>query len=324
MAVWVPEVRLCPPELYEPALNILYQRVPESLRARLVIDVLKEAQCGQVDLSGLWIASKHARRFSRASSQQQIVGALMTQPLAGRAAAVWAPEVQSSIRRHLIAKALVQTALSDLQFRSFQIAQAVLDESASRRGAQDLIHGGMPRVTELLYLERDTRIPLTTTRERAQLEWQSFNLVGESEFRQLLQATYRSSLDMPELEGVRSLEDIIQGHQAAGHFVPDLWQVGRIPGHPEIGAILLLSESAARDTWEIVYLGLTPSARGSGLGRQTLCRALELAQPHALRLELAVDIRNFPATRLYETAGFVVFDRRAVHLVVFPDYRQGS
>jgi hypothetical protein len=28
---------------------------------------------------------------------------------------------------------------------------------------------------------------------------------------------------------------------------------------------------------------------------------------------------NLPATRLYEAAGFVAFDRRAVHLVVFPE-----
>ena len=44
--------------------------------------------------------------------------------------------------------------------QGFRIVQAVLDESASRRGAIDLTRGGMPRVTELLYLERDTDLPL--------------------------------------------------------------------------------------------------------------------------------------------------------------------
>ena len=44
----------------------------------------------------------------------------------------------------------------------------------------------------------------------------------------VLQATYEGSLDMPELEGTRGLEDILAGHQAAGLFVPERWRLGRI------------------------------------------------------------------------------------------------
>jgi ribosomal protein S18 acetylase RimI-like enzyme len=327
MAAWPPDVQPCPPERREAALSVLYQRVPESLRARLVADVLEEARCGAIDLSGLWIAGEPAHRFRRADHPRRILGALLTQPLAGRAAAVWAPEVLPSLRRQATATALVRAALADLQARGFRIAQAVLDESASRRGAQDLTRGGMPRVTELLYLERDTRVPLAPApaglAEPPRLRWQSFDPAREAEFRELLQATYRSSLDMPELEGARTLDDIIEGHRATGRFVPDRWQLGRLPGRPDIGVALLLSETVDPEAWEVVYLGLTPPARGCGLGRQTLGRALELTRPHAPRLELAVDVRNFPATRLYEAAGFIAFDRRAVHLVVFPEKATG-
>jgi ribosomal protein S18 acetylase RimI-like enzyme len=181
----------------------------------------------------------------------------------------------------------------------------------------------MPKVTELLYLDRDTRVPLPLPSAKVSgsphLEWQAFDPVCESEFRSFLQATYLSSMDMPELEGVRSLDDILQGHQATGRFVPERWQLGQLPGEPEVAIVLLLSEVLDRDVWEIVYLGLTPPARGRGLGRQALVHALELARPHVSRLELAVDVRNHPATRLYDTTGFVVFDRRSVHLVVFPE-----
>jgi ribosomal protein S18 acetylase RimI-like enzyme len=135
----------------------------------------------------------------------------------------------------------------------------------------------------------------------------------------LLQATYASSLDMPELEGARSLDDIIEGHRAAGRFMPANWQVGQVAGHPEIAVVLLLSDVPDRDVWEVVYLGLTPAARGRGLGRAAIARALELAGQHVSRLELAVDTRNRPATRLYESTGFTPFDRRSVHLVVFPE-----
>jgi ribosomal protein S18 acetylase RimI-like enzyme len=47
-------------------------------------------------------------------------------------------------------------------------------------------------------------------------------------------------------------------------------------------------------------------------------RALELARGCVPWLELAVDVRNTPAVRLYEAAGFITRGRRAVHLVIFP------
>ena len=48
-----------------------------------------------------------------------------------------------------------------------------------------------------------------------------------------------------------------------------------------------------------------------------LAHALSLAGPKVPRLELAVDLRNEPANRLYRGAGFTSFDRRAVHLALF-------
>jgi ribosomal protein S18 acetylase RimI-like enzyme len=66
----------------------------------------------------------------------------------------------------------------------------------------------------------------------------------------------------------------------------------------------------------VIYLGLTPAARGRGLGRAVLRRALELARANTPRLELAVDLRNTPAVQLYRATGFTVRDRRAVHLAL--------
>ena len=121
---------------------------------------------------------------------------------------------------------------------------------------------------------------------------------------------------MPELEGARGLEDILAGHRAAGLFVPGRWQLGRLAGEPEAAAVLLLTEVPGRDAWEVVYLGITPAARGRGLGRAVIRHALEAARSHAPILELAVDLRNTPAVRLYRSTGFQPRDRRAVHLAV--------
>jgi ribosomal protein S18 acetylase RimI-like enzyme len=301
-----PEILPCPPADRPAALGVLYRRVHASLRPRLIVDAMTEADRGVIDLSGLWIARRGAR----------IIGALLTQPLAGRAAAVWAPEVELTWRRSATAAMLVRTALDDLRARGFRIAQALLDESAPRQAAADLVGGGMLHVTDLIYLERPTAEPLAVRPGTPALSWRPYAPESEAEagFRAVLQATYIGSLDMPELEGVRSLDDIMASHRAGGRFDPSRWTVGTLPGEPEAGAVLLLSAVPDRDVWEVAYLGLTPAARGRGLGRATLAHALDLARPHAARIELAVDRRNEPATRLYRATGFSPFDHRAVHL----------
>jgi ribosomal protein S18 acetylase RimI-like enzyme len=298
----------------------------------LIVDVLGEAERGEIDLSGLWIARERSGR---------IAGALLTQRLAGKAAAVWPPQVKPSWRRAGLAAALVQEALVDLKARGFRLAQAVLDKSASPHAARDLAKGGMPRVTELLYLERDTSMPvrrdhgrivrdLVHTGQRGPtssgsdsvlseclgLEWCSFEEALEPEFRSVLQATYAGSLDMPELEGVRALDDIMAGYHSAGRFVAERWQLGLVTNRPDAKAVLLLADTPGRNVWEVIYLGLTPAARGHGLGRELVRRAVELARDHVAWLEVAVDLRNKPALRLYETTGFVARDRRVVHLAI--------
>jgi ribosomal protein S18 acetylase RimI-like enzyme len=305
MASGTTEIMLCPPNQRGRALEVLYRRVPGGLRPRLIANALGEAERGLIDLSGLWVAQRWGR----------ILGALLTQPLAGRAAAMWAPEVDITWWRSATAVALVRAALADLKSRGYIIAQALLDESAPQHGASDLTQGGMPQITELVYLERGTRVPLHVRPEVPAFAWESFGPTTEADFRAVLQATYCGSLDMPELEGIRSLDDILASHRAGGRFVAGRWQVGHVPSEPGTAAVLLLSEVPDREAWEVAYLGLTPSARGRGLGRVVLAHALEMAAEHVPRLELAVDIRNHPATRLYRIADFVPFDQRAVHLV---------
>jgi mycothiol synthase len=320
MAGFGHQVILCPLHARAAALEVLYRQVPEAVRDHLIVEVLDEADRGQLDLSGLWVARKRTG---------QIVGALLTQGLAGRAAAVWAPEVVPTWCRGKLAASLVATALVDLKARGFQIAQAMLDESAPAHAAHDLRRGGMPYVTDLLYLDRELTgelppvdgVEAQSTRDqlssrRSIFNWRAFEPALEGEFRSVLRATYLGSLDMPELEGTRSLDDIIASHRDAGRFVPDRWRLGRIPDRPNAAAVLLLADAPSRDAWEVVYLGLTPEARGRGLGRVVLEHAIERAQGHTPRLELAVDCRNIPATRLYQSAGFTIRDRREVHLAI--------
>lgn len=307
------------------------------MRPYLIAEVLDEAERGLVDLSSLWIAirgkasakstqvldSTSISSFEEVSGR--IIGAMLTQPLTPRAAAVWAPEVRPSWRRGATAAALVRAALDDVRARGFRLAQAVFDESASVHGSLDLSRGGFPRVTELVYMERPTAAVCPSSSSSARpstrppWNWSPFCDATEADFRAVMQATYRESLDMPELGGSRSLDDIIADHRAGGRYEPARWRLGRIAGDPDAAAVLMLAaiDAPEADAWEVVYLGLTPAARGRGLGRSVIAHALELAGPGAARLELAVDVRNLPALRLYESTGFTVIDRRVVHLAVF-------
>ena len=149
-------VCLCPPEWRREALALLYRRVDRRLRDRAVADALAEAEGGLIDLSGLWVARRRGR----------LVGTLLTQALAGRAAAVWAPEVVEGWGRSATARRLLASALDHLRAEGLRIAQALLDDSAPLRAAADLTRGGLPRITTLDYLERDTSAPIEGRRRR--------------------------------------------------------------------------------------------------------------------------------------------------------------
>ncbi|MFA9478315.1 GNAT family N-acetyltransferase [Phycisphaerales bacterium AB-hyl4] len=115
--------------------------------------------------------------------------------------------------------------------------------------------------------------------------------------------SYEQTLDCPGLRGLRSIDDVIVGHQSAGVFRPDLWHAIYDDQTP-VGA-MLINDLPHMDACELVYLGLAVPYRGQGLGKQLLEHALDLV--HAAgrgSMILAVDERNEPATRLYRGAGF--------------------
>jgi mycothiol synthase len=302
------EVRICPASRHAEALAVLHRHAPEPIRRRRVAEALAEVAAGRLDLAHLFIAQRGAAG--------RIVGALMAQRLAGRAAALWPPEVAAALGRATLAARLVEAAVADFAAGGARLAQALLDPAAPPRAGADLARGGLPRVTELLYLERASAPAVAVPAAAPPLDWRGYAPERDAEFRAVLEDTYIGSLDMPELDGARDLGDVMAGHQAAGRFDPNLWRLGRVPGEPSAAAVVLMAENAERRAVEIAYLGLTPPARRRGLGRAALAHALQWAAPRRGRVELAVDVRNEPALRLYRAAGFLPFHRRVVHLKV--------
>jgi ribosomal protein S18 acetylase RimI-like enzyme len=116
--------------------------------------------------------------------------------------------------------------------------------------------------------------------------------------------SYINTLDCPELCGLRDTSDVLDSHRATGQWHPDLWWVMHLNG--QAAGCLLLSHCPDQSSVELVYLGLAPELRGRGLARRLLSNALpRLTGLGATHIACAVDTRNAPALKLYESFGFV-------------------
>lgn len=79
--------------------------------------------------------------------------------------------------------------------------------------------------------------------------------------------------------------------------------------------MLLLGDHPDQNAVELVYVGVTPEARGAGLGRRLVEEGLRLGRERErVALFLAVDERNSYAVSVYEDLGFVPLARRELFL----------
>lgn len=196
---------------------------------------------------------------------------------------------------------LVDAVCDHYAGRDVQLAQVLLDPAdvASHR----LYEGrGFERVAHLIYLQASPRRKMVHPPLPPGAQWVGYGPETHGFFARTIAATYQGSLDCPRLNGLRDMEDVIAGHKASGEFDPGLWAVLAQGGEP-LG-VLLLSRAAPVDTLELVYLGLTPAARGRGVGGVLMRQALATAAAAgASRLSLAVDEGNAPALKLYYRHG---------------------
>jgi len=179
-----------------------------------------------------------------------------------------------------------------------------------RQRAELLPAAGFRKITRLSYLRRPTIAEPVKKTIEADLNWTSYSPKSHPLFVKALRSSYTQSLDCPELAQLRSIDEVIEGHRAAGEFDAALWQT--IHRAEEPLGIILLSRIPGQPAVEIVYMGVAPGSRGRGVSDALLARAVELASTTACattprtpqELVLAVDERNAPALRLYARWGF--------------------
>ncbi len=144
-----PHVQPCPVGDREAALEVLYRRVPASLRPRLIANALAESARGVIDLSRPLDCL--AARPDRRGDAHAALGRTRGGGLGARG------------RPHLEAAPLTPSPwfvprLEDLRGRGSGSSRRLARSSPAAARAADLA-GGMPHVTDLVYLERAATPP---------------------------------------------------------------------------------------------------------------------------------------------------------------------
>jgi ribosomal protein S18 acetylase RimI-like enzyme len=299
-----PEPRPARVEERAAALRLLFRQHPPSEANRLIANALWLIDKGEVDADGLQV-------FCDPSG---LLASLLCLPLPGASGLVWVPRSAPGKAAPERDDLLLAHGLDWLRGKGVKLAQALLAPEDIGDVAT-LERHGFRHITHLWYLRHEPGASLLTPADPPRLTYEPFDQVDPAIFRQTLLRTYVDTLDCPEVNGARTAEEVLEGHQAQGQFDPERWWLLRDGAEP-IGVLLVIEQTDCPD-WEVSYLGLVPEARRRGFGREAMRRVLALAGDTERRVGLSVDGRNRPAWELYRGLGFEPHERREICLAVW-------
>jgi ribosomal protein S18 acetylase RimI-like enzyme len=293
------------PEDLAAAFRLMFQQTPAvDLDAR-VTNALNLVERGELDPAGVVVARQ----------DNQLVGAMVCLRVPGASGLVWPPQTLSSGVQRAVEDGLVRFASDWLRGHGAKLGQALLTPADVHRGAA-LARNGFIHITSLWYLRHRPDWTADWFSSPEQLKFRSYREIDPAPFHETMLRTYEATRDCPEVNGVRSLNEIVEGHQAQGTFDPDRWWLAWHGGRP-VG-VLLMTDMPEWDSWDVSYVGVVPEARQRGFGRELMRKALLEARTAEVRqLTLSVDARNQPAWNLYHQLGFESFDQREVFLAVW-------
>ncbi len=299
----------------ESALRLILAKSAGSDADDSVLEFLQMAVHRGLDLNAIWVA---------VDSAENVQWAALPMPLAGRAMLLMTPP---RMRPGVGAKhvsALVESILGDAHKAGVQMIQALVD-TEHNAVYRALLEGGFEEIAELIYLTRQIRAPLAGRLVPEKYTLWTYSPATHARFSRCIERSYINSQDCPGLNGKREMEDIIAGHKAAGEFDPDLWTLASDASGEDVG-VMLLNRLQNREGYELVYIGLVPEARGSGLADALLRTAFnQLHGEGGSTIVAACDANNAPARKLYYRHGFgYLYTRHALvkelGLPVQPDH----
>jgi ribosomal protein S18 acetylase RimI-like enzyme len=250
----------------------------------------------------------------------QVAGVLLLVSQSDGTMYVWPAETLGGLHPQddiEIRRALYEVATRVVDAPGIWIGQSLLETDQDEQ-SEELDRHGFPRLTDLVFMNRSVpALPEDAEADARSDEnlWASEPFdepTNGAEFAALVEQTYESTCDCPELNGTRDGWESLESHRQAGTHRPELWRLFRHEGQP--AGLLLLTEHPPESVWEVVYFGIAPRFRGMGFGKRVLEAGIDLARKsEILEIVLAVDVRNSPAMRLYDELNFAQFDRRIVH-----------
>jgi ribosomal protein S18 acetylase RimI-like enzyme len=232
-----------------------------------------------------------------AMTDGSVRGAVYAAKLPGSIGVIWPPQTRggdSALEDALTAAALRRVA-------GMKVVQAFLGPGEMDRAAV-LSRAGFRMVTRVL----EMRFEGAADSDDCPLPFELIPFADSdlTAFRDILARSHNDSLDCPELNGLRTPQEIYQGYCDCA---PDqsLWFLACRNGVP-VGVIIL-----ARGT--LAFVGVAPEYRRKGFGRALVVSACRRMK----ELSLIVDERNTPAIQLYFSLKFKVLGARAVYLLSF-------
>jgi len=241
-----------------------------------------------------------------------MAGAIMAAVVPGGGGVVWPPAVASLASARESAAALIDAAWRWLRGRGAVVVQSLTGPDLGTRCAF-LLENGFRRVTTLVNFVHPLGLTADHLATPDVLELEPYSDARPGEFHDVLLRSYQGSLDCPEVNEARTVEQVIEGHKAQGRFDPADWWLARHRGEA-VGVLLQVDQSSTEER-EIAYVGVVPEARRRGHARELLVRSLLDTRAAGLeRLLISVDERNVPAWRLYERLGFEEAGRQVVFL----------
>jgi mycothiol synthase len=282
------ECRAARPQEVRDGLRLLLATAGRPADDLQIADFLRFTVQRSVDLNDLWVARRDGR----------VAWATLPMRNPGRTMLLLVPDTAPD---PVVAAALVEGVCEHFAARGVRMAQSLLEPGTPV--ARTLIdHCAFRQMAELHYLQCELRRAQPV--ETPAVHWQTYSPATHDLFAKTIEATYEDSRDCPALNGLRDIDDVIDGHKATGEFRPDLWLLARDAENGLPLGVLLLAMIPDQQSSEIVYLGICPAARRRGLGTLLLRHAMATARARgAIRLTLAVDANNDTALRLYHAHG---------------------
>jgi hypothetical protein len=244
-----------------------------------------------------------------AASGGRLIGVLVAHATAGRVGWLGLPEIDETAapKGDDTAALLVRQSVSKLTESGCRLVQSLVSPDDQRIAALEA--AGFCFITDVIRLSRSSRPPIDRPAGWPALEYVPYSPGTRATLLNVMDRTYRGSLDLPELDGLRPIEDVVASYQACGSFRPELWLLAR-EGNQFVGC-LLLNPWPEDNRIEIEYMGVVPEARGRRLGLELCVRALDESRRLGVaELSLSVDARNEPAKTVYKSAGFEEIERR--------------